>query len=205
MKKAMILFLLGFFANVSFFGQTTDPINVSPTGVVSINTSNLIVNGVEYSFIPVGAIIMWSGDKVPDGWALCDGSPGTPDLRKKFIAGYDGTGYKIGTTGGADTVILTPAQMPSHTHGMQYAGSHSHTFTGYNDLFDDDEITTSPNSSLNAIANIPFSVSTADNGSHVHTIDSAGSDTAHENRPPFYILAYIMKIATKGTNTALSK
>lgn len=37
--------------------------------------------------IPKGVIVMWSGevDEIPEGWALCDGENGTPDLRGKFI------------------------------------------------------------------------------------------------------------------------
>lgn len=37
--------------------------------------------------VPAGGIIMWSGETVPDGWALCDGENGTPDLRGRFIYG----------------------------------------------------------------------------------------------------------------------
>jgi hypothetical protein len=57
---------------------------------------------------------MWSGtlDDVPDGWALCDGENGTPDLRDKFIYGWT-DGVDPGDTGG--TV--------SHLHGVQ---SHTH-------------------------------------------------------------------------------
>lgn len=35
--------------------------------------------------IPTGGIIIWSGSAVPDGWALCDGTNGTPDLRGRFV------------------------------------------------------------------------------------------------------------------------
>ena len=39
------------------------------------------------SQIPQSAIIMWGGvvSNIPAGWALCDGSNGTPDLRDRFI------------------------------------------------------------------------------------------------------------------------
>lgn len=37
--------------------------------------------------VPAGGIIMWSGATVPDGWALCNGENGTPDLRGRFIYG----------------------------------------------------------------------------------------------------------------------
>jgi len=61
--------------------------------------------------IPAGVIVIWSGAviDIPDGWALCDGTHGTPDLHLRFI---------LGTSG-----VLPPGTA---------AGSavHDHTFTG---------------------------------------------------------------------------
>lgn len=39
--------------------------------------------------VPPGSIVIWSGavNAVPDGWALCDGENGTPDLRGRFVYG----------------------------------------------------------------------------------------------------------------------
>ncbi len=39
------------------------------------------------SNVPDGGIILWSGtiSSIPSGWALCDGSQGTPDLTDKFV------------------------------------------------------------------------------------------------------------------------
>ena len=31
-----------------------------------------------YGTVPIGGIIMWSGTTAPSGWAICDGSNGTP-------------------------------------------------------------------------------------------------------------------------------
>jgi hypothetical protein len=42
---------------------------------------------------------MWSSNTIPDGWAICNGSNGTPDLRNKFIVGA-GTDYTLNTSGG---------------------------------------------------------------------------------------------------------
>ncbi len=44
--------------------------------------------------IPSGGIIMWSGqaDNIPDGWVLCDGSKGTPNLTDRFILADDESG-----------------------------------------------------------------------------------------------------------------
>jgi hypothetical protein len=40
--------------------------------------------------VPPGGIILWSGGVIPAGWALCDGSNGTPDLRDRFVIGQVG-------------------------------------------------------------------------------------------------------------------
>jgi hypothetical protein len=42
---------------------------------------------------PEGAIINFRGliKDIPDGWVLCDGNNGTPDLTDKFIKGFDDT------------------------------------------------------------------------------------------------------------------
>jgi hypothetical protein len=54
--------------------------------------------------VPSGGIIMWSGSDVPEGWALCDGSDGTPDLRNRFVVG-SGDAYAIGETGEGSTSL----------------------------------------------------------------------------------------------------
>ena len=53
----------------------------------------------DVSAAPRGLIAMWSGavDTVPQGWALCDGNSGTPDLRDKFVVGA-GSKYEIGSS-----------------------------------------------------------------------------------------------------------
>ena len=40
---------------------------------------------------PIGAIINFKGelDDIPEGWALCNGDNGTPDLRDRFVMGKD--------------------------------------------------------------------------------------------------------------------
>lgn len=42
-----------------------------------------------FGLVPSGGIILWKGTiaTIPSGWALCDGTNGTPDLRDKFIVG----------------------------------------------------------------------------------------------------------------------
>ena len=67
--------------------------------------------------IPAGLICMWSGSSsnVPNGQALCNGNNNTPGLRDKFVLGA-GKDYSVGATGGEKEVVLTVAQMPSHSH-----------------------------------------------------------------------------------------
>ena len=99
--------------------------------------------------IPIGGIIMWSGAGVtlPSNWKLCDGTTyngiTTPDLRGRFVLssgqGSGLTNRTTGQTGGAETVTLTEAQMPSHSHGVSARtgnssgiatdGAHAHTYT----------------------------------------------------------------------------
>lgn len=127
---------------------------------------------VQRSAIPVGMISLWSGSPIalPDGWVLCDGTNGTPDLRGRFIVGYNpnDTDYNaIGKVGGAKQVTLTIDQMPAHTHSYQApltSGDHPGGSSGYD----------RPNS--------------IESG----TTGSRGGNQAHENRPPYYALAYIM-------------
>lgn len=51
-----------------------------------------------------GQISIWSGAivNIPTGWALCDGTQGTPDLRDKFTVGAGDT-YAVDDTGGSAT------------------------------------------------------------------------------------------------------
>jgi hypothetical protein len=50
---------------------------------------------------PQGVILSWYArtDRVPPGWAICDGQNGTPDLRDRFLMGTGGP-EGIGQRGG---------------------------------------------------------------------------------------------------------
>ena len=187
--------------------QVTEPSH--ETGEVFLGTAFQVDGAVERVFdgryfgspIPSGVITMWSGaiGDIPGGWTLCDGTDGTPDLTDRFVAGAGGQ-YSVGDTGGEDEHTLTEAETPSHVHtgSTNTDGAHTHdseqsgdrrgyvnrgagneappggagTDTGY-----DDEIR-----------------ATGSAHSHEFTTDPFGDDQPHENRPPYYALAYIMKI-----------
>jgi microcystin-dependent protein len=106
----------------------------APTAALGTNTTQIATTAFVQSFIPVGVITLWSGSiaSIPSGWALCNGSAGTPDLRDRFVVGAGST-YAVGATGGANTVTLDTTQIPSHTHtgsGTSNATDLSHTHTG---------------------------------------------------------------------------
>ena len=136
---------------------------------------------------------MWSGSiaSVPSGWALCNGLSGTPDLRDRFIVGA-GSSYAPGNTGGANSVVLTEGQLAAHNHtgSTNTTGAHTHTYTGHRSSNYDLGGNTAEDTSKQQTEN------TGSAGNHNHTlnINNAGSNQAHENRPPYYALAFIMKL-----------
>src|SRR6056300_41709 len=68
----------------------------------TINATGLTINGSPYNYFPRYSVLMWSGSSgdVPSGWAVCDGTNGTPDLRGHFVRGTTTVG-KIGQAGGS--------------------------------------------------------------------------------------------------------
>ena len=151
--------------------------------------------------IPAGGIIMWSGSvgSIPSGWVLCNGSNSTPDLRNRFVVGA-GSSYAVNATGGTDAVNLSTANLPAHSHSFSGTGStnttgaHNHSSGWYGPRGAD-------GSYVGFATNDPNygNVNTGSAGNHSHTVsvsgttNNTGSGTAHENRPPYYALAYIMK------------
>ena len=156
--------------------------------------------------IPSGFIGIWSGasNAIPSGWYLCNGSNGTPDLRDRFVVGA-GNGYSVGNTGGSASVTLSTANLPSHSHG---GASHNHTVSGTTGS-DTHNHTIESATSIGGGSRVTSQNSTGNtasttNNTHTHsfsgttssasgTTGSTGSGTAHENRPPYYALCYIMK------------
>lgn len=143
-------------------------------------------NAHKLRLVPVGGIIMWHGlvSAIPAGWALCDGTNGTPDLRGRFVLGESGT-YALNSTGGAASATptitvsnhtLTESQMPSHTHTVSAANESGSGSNG------------SGAGPYNKAA--VTSGSTGGGAAHGHTASSSAVATL----PPYYVLAYIKKV-----------
>ena len=68
--------------------------------------------------LPKGTILVWFNELVPDGWRICDGQQGTPDLRNRFPFGIGGS-IKLGNMGGEKQVKLEQKHLPSHNHSYE--------------------------------------------------------------------------------------
>ena len=76
--------------------------------------------------LPIGTIVAYSGDVsyIPDGWHLCDGTGGTPDLRDRFL---------MGTANGGDVNKYVSAGLPNikGEHGpIQHINAHMQGSSG---------------------------------------------------------------------------
>jgi microcystin-dependent protein len=151
------------------------------------------------------------------GWQLADGTNGTHDLRDKFIVAAGGK-YTPGDTGGAETVSLTTAQMAAHNHAMSDPGhahgvsdpTHAHSVYDPGHTHGHNTAALTPSSTgggafqINGYAGGTISaaatgigiygaatgISIAASGTGI-TTQNAGLGQAHENRPPYFALAFI--------------
>lgn len=148
--------------------------------------------------IPRDHIVMWSGTlaMIPQGWQLCDGTNGTPDLRDRFVLGTL-TGQAPGETGGSHLLGLTLANLPTHNHSFQTndAGKHSHAFW--------DSLNTAYTANLGGIVSgticnvsiLKETRFTTMSGDHHHTGYTSwnGGSEPFDNRPAYYRLAFITR------------
>ena len=167
----------------SFTVSTTVPSEWTRLVARDLPTSSILQNSVSSTVpspgagaLPSGAIIMWSGKiaDIPLGWALCNGLNGTPDLRDRFIVGarQDDAGVAKTNVSGSLTLNggeayhkLTIAEMPSHTHSESGHFNHGAQHR-------DDNV----------------------GAQTTRQTGATGGDQPHNNLPPYYALAYIMKL-----------
>jgi len=142
---------------------------------------------------PTGMILIWYppdntitslsllSSSVPTGWALCDGTNGTPDLRGRFVLmaqdsvpvsltsglniPFGSSIHSIGSTGGEETHLLTIPEMPAHSHNGGSTGQVEGTYMQENV-----------------------------NSSVYGTTSTSGGDTPHSILPSYYTLVYLMKL-----------
>ena len=140
------------------------------TGVVTLTVPPPIFPPSEFA---PGMIMMYTTLAAPPvpptGWLICNGQPGTPDLRDRFIIGAGGS-WANTQTGGAASVALTLNMIPDHTHGGVGLATES-----------------APNN--------PPAFSYASTSGNTTGISNAGytPGTPVPTVPPFYALFYIVK------------
>jgi hypothetical protein len=198
-------------SNVSWTAKGDIPVAISDNNAILVNvgadntvltadstaTSGVAWKTISNGVTPIGGIIMWSGTVIEAqalvGWAICDGNNGTPNLTNRFIvASHNGFGsgtvpiagpgfnelngqlnadYTPGSVGGETAHQLTIAELASHTHGIPDADQNA----GYG----------SNNFDTGGQSNIRGYPPTT----------ATGGNRFHENRPLYYGLAFIMRIA----------
>lgn len=177
----------------------------------------------------LGEVRMFTWSWAPHGWALCNGAllpvgqnaglyallgstfGGTgdnknfnlPDLRGRtpinIGLGQDGINYQAGDVGGAESVTLTTANLPSHTHLVNALAGTAKNIKGN---------TSQPKSALPATVGLPpNSTNTAINiyaapgagpaiALNGATFSTVGASAAHNNMQPFLVMNFC--IATLG-------
>jgi len=155
---------------------------LSVDGKLKVTSSTVSVNGTDMFFVSSGTIALWSGNiaTIPAGWALCNGTNGTPDLRDRFVI-CASTNYAVGSTGGAVSHTHTIA---GHTHDVNIGSFSSGGSNAPINIGDNDS---GPNTRANG---------------HTHPVDPPNTATTSTGittdsttaLPPYYALAYIMKM-----------
>ena len=158
-------------------------------------------NNAQYTFVR-GMIMIWSGyiSEIPSGWALCDGQNGTPDLRGRFIvgAGRDGANavyYQTKTKNPEDPIrtvkfTLRAEDLPAHRH--MYIGDSNAPGDDLT-LIEGVDGRSGKGSGYGAKILTDSMIYAADSTHGVRQTSSTIT-TLIDVRPPYYALAYIMKL-----------
>lgn len=185
-------------------------INATPnlpvfTGINGIVETKTIESAKSlFGIAPTGSIVIWGGSttNIPSGWLLCNGASldpliypnlfnaiGTtfggngftsfivPNLTDRFVVGA-GTTYTVGAKGGESTHVLTVDEMPAHSH-VSKAGPEGGDQS-------------SPVTAYLAVHSAAYA-SPGDATSFTLPTETTGGGLAHENKPPYFALAYIIK------------
>lgn len=208
----------GVCSNVMRAQEGTEALDFPAGTVVGLRLTAADLEAATEVYVPpTGLINLWYGSiaNIPSGWALCDGANGTPDLRDRFVVGAGST-YAVNATGGSANAIVvehthtgtTGNQSANHTHTFSGTtsgvGNHSHSQVGVNNL-------QSAYGSSGAGWASGQTANTGGAGAHDHTYSgttsgvssdhthsfttaSTGSSGTNANLPPYYALAYIMKL-----------
>ena len=189
---------------------------VNPTNNQDAATKSYVDNS-----IPIGGIIMWSGTiaSIPVNWRLCNGGTfngrTTPDLTNKFIVGVStdigGTPYTTITgtttytqTGGSKDAVLVKHNHGGNTNNGTADGGHSHSVSGNIPIhsyasqilvYDKERLDLySPNTNTPTSISLSSGSASSTGSEHKHAISNDGDEGTNKNLPPYYALAFIMRV-----------
>lgn len=153
----------------------------------------------------VGEIRLFAGNFAPVGWALCQGQllpiaendvlftligttyggDGQSTFALPNLAGripmHVGSGYVQGELTGAETVTLTPAQIPQHSHAL-----HASTATADG---------TTPGGALLATTSVAsYDTATGTAAMAAGAVGTAGGSQPHDNMAPTLTVNYIISL-----------
>ena len=192
------------------------------------NNKLTIYGGIDvkerFNYLPKGIIVAWNSNIIPEGWIICDGKNGTPNLLNRFILG-NSSKHKLNSVGGETTVKLNQNNLPSHSHSVSISsvGNHSHKIIDKNkkafnsSTYKRNNFCTTKyfacflgewkhwcscydKSPAHRWTGVNFTtisnLSLSDSGSHNHkiTTGNTGGSASHNNMPPYYVLIWIMKL-----------
>lgn len=146
-----------------------------------------------YKIIPPGAIMLWSGTTPPEGWALCDGVDGRPNLIDRFVKGWGPNSESIGTTGGTSgKITINSNNLPKHTHDYKDYFFLDHAPGGNGPIGAKDE-------QLGDYNVVEFNHRNDGHRKWARYLDSTTQSNNSANnpidvQPPYYVLAYIIKL-----------
>ena len=155
----------------------------------------------QMSSAPIGTITTYDGDiaDLPEGWHICDGTDGTPDMTDKFIQGTTSQN-EIGTIAGQNWYQLQPSVLPetqinikSNTTKIFDGG---HAFDNYHHTFD-----YQPDSNLHVTGTQNVSYCILGMGVNIHLnfpsaevkVDDWKGEPI-ETQPPYKKIIYIMRV-----------
>ncbi|MDR3514482.1 MAG: tail fiber protein [Azospirillaceae bacterium] len=170
----------------------------------------------------LGEIRIWPCPRIPEGWAVCDGSMlpvadnqplfdliGTsyggdgrnnfalPDLRCRIPVNMgQGQGLSnraLASTGGSSVVELTEATLPSHRHGLRVS-----TAAGTTNQLGESMVVCKPSANFGFFSPTPTGKRTQVSGNDIieggdtSVPSTVGGNLPHDNRMPYLILNYII-------------
>ena len=196
-------------------GVTTIKNDLNVTGKVKEGGNDLIPKGTIVAYHPPNFTDSITTITIPSGWALCDGTNGTPDLRGRFIKGASDTlttDSDVTNTWTASFVTAKRIKNTSGVTGSILGASLNENFSWVFKMKHGDyggtdhmrlDIKEMPTHSHNYTtftgeANFKYGsnerVPTWLAKKNDAVTSNAGSNWGHNNIPPYYVLTYIMKL-----------